>query len=75
MKEYVRVAELAGKIKVSKSTIWRWVQEGRLPKPFKPTLRTTLFDMEACQKAMDKMAAADFNPKPSSFCKAKLGKA
>ena len=37
----IRIAELAttkgkpGKLPVSPTTIWRWVREGRFPKPFK----------------------------------------
>jgi predicted DNA-binding transcriptional regulator AlpA len=37
----IRIAELAttkgkpGKLPVSPTTVWRWVREGRFPKPFK----------------------------------------
>ncbi|MDX8384434.1 MAG: AlpA family transcriptional regulator [Ghiorsea sp.] len=56
MKNYQKVKQLAACLHVSESTIWRWVAVGKLPKPFRPTQRTTLFDVEKCQAAIDKMA-------------------
>jgi len=57
MKNYQRAKQLAAHLQVSEATVWRWVAQGKLPKPFKPTQRTTLFDVELCQAAIDKMAS------------------
>ncbi len=58
MKTYKRVGELAKTTGVSESTLWRWVQRGILPKPLKVTNRTTLWDVEAVDAAIVKMAEA-----------------
>ncbi|PCH52632.1 MAG: AlpA family transcriptional regulator [Flavobacteriaceae bacterium] len=55
-KEFARAKQLGNRFAVSESTIWRWVRRGILPKPFKPTQRTSLFDVKECQIAIDKMA-------------------
>ena len=55
MQQYIRVKEISEKLGVSTSTIWRWVAEGKLPKPFKPTKRTTLWPADAVQEFVDKM--------------------
>jgi len=56
MKQYLRAEDIAEKLHVSVATIWRWVASGILPKPFKPTQRTTVFNSELVQAALDKMA-------------------
>lgn len=46
----IRLAQLAstkdrpGLLPVSAPTIWRWVREGKLPKPFKLAPGTTVWD-------------------------------
>lgn len=46
----IRIAELAstkdkpGKLPVSPTTVWRWVREGRFPKPFKLGASVTVWD-------------------------------
>jgi len=57
MKQYLRAEDIAEKLHVSVATIWRWVASGVLPKPFKPTQRTTVFDAEAVQASLDKLQA------------------
>jgi len=57
MKQYLRVEDIAQNLHVSNATIWRWVASGVLPKPFKPTQRTTVFDAEQVQAALDQMQA------------------
>lgn len=48
----IRISELAssrdksGKLPVSQATIWRWVKEGRFPKPFKLSDRITVWNIE-----------------------------
>jgi len=55
MKNYCKVKVLAEKLNMSEATIWRWVRVGKLPRPFKPTRRCSLFDMAKWQEASDKM--------------------
>jgi prophage regulatory protein len=51
-KRVIRISELAssknksGKLPVSQATIWRWVKEGRFPKPFKLSERITVWNIE-----------------------------
>jgi predicted DNA-binding transcriptional regulator AlpA len=46
----IRISELAttskksGKLPVSPATIWRWVREGKFPKPFKLSESVTVWD-------------------------------
>jgi predicted DNA-binding transcriptional regulator AlpA len=46
----IRIAQLAttkgkpGKLPVSPTTVWRWVREGRFPKPFKLGDSVTVWD-------------------------------
>ena len=47
----VRISELAstptqkGKLPVSPAAIWRWVKNGKFPKPFKLGASTTVWDL------------------------------
>jgi predicted DNA-binding transcriptional regulator AlpA len=34
----------SGLLPVSRATLWRWVSEGKFPKPFKMGARTTVWD-------------------------------
>ena len=36
-----------GRVPVSPATVWRWVAEGRFPKPFKLGANVTVWDMDA----------------------------
>lgn len=51
----IRVAEIAttkekpGLLPVSPATIWRWVREGRFPKPFKLGHSVTVWDAGAVE--------------------------
>lgn len=46
----IRISELAstptkpGKLPVSPATVWRWVREGKFPKPFKLGKAVTVWD-------------------------------
>jgi prophage regulatory protein len=52
----MRVADLAttktkaGLLPVSPATIWRWVREGKFPKPYKLGSAVTVWDAEAVEK-------------------------
>jgi predicted DNA-binding transcriptional regulator AlpA len=47
----IRISDLAstpakqGKLPVSPATIWRWVREGKFPKPFKLSESITVWDL------------------------------
>ena len=47
----IRISELAstptkpGKLPVSPATVWRWVREGKFPKPFKLGESVTVWDL------------------------------
>ncbi|WP_420538678.1 helix-turn-helix transcriptional regulator [Mailhella massiliensis] len=44
--QFVRASALADILGVSKSTIWRWRTEGRLPDPFRLSNRVTVWNLE-----------------------------
>lgn len=50
-KQVIRLSELAstpertGKLPVSPATVWRWVREGKFPKPFKLSKSVTVWDI------------------------------
>ena len=52
----IRLAELAstkqrtGRLPVSPATIWRWVREGKFPKPFKLGVSTTVWNLADVEK-------------------------
>ena len=49
--QVIRISELAstpakpGRLPVSPATVWRWVREGRFPKPFKLSDRVTVWNI------------------------------
>lgn len=47
---YVRDTFLASRYDVSRNTIWRWVREGRLPKPERVGPGCTRFDLVAIER-------------------------
>ncbi|RME06876.1 MAG: AlpA family phage regulatory protein [Bacteroidetes bacterium] len=52
----LRPAQLAELLGVSRSTIWRWVSEGRLPKPLKLSRRVTVWRQDDVLRAVQEMA-------------------
>ena len=54
--EYVRAKQIAKDKSISVSTVWRWVQEGILPKPIKLTSRTTVWRAVEVDAAIEKIA-------------------
>lgn len=59
----IRVAELAttkaklGLLPVSPATVWRWVREGKFPKPFKLGASVTVWDRDAVDAFLAKRSA------------------
>lgn len=61
LQRVIRISELAstpatpskpakqGKLPVSPATIWRWVREGKFPKPFKLGASVTVWDLAAVE--------------------------
>ena len=43
MSNFLRVAQVAKKIGIGKSTVWLWVKEGKLPEPIKLSPRVTVW--------------------------------
>lgn len=58
----IRINELAttpakaGKLPVSPATIWRWVREGKFPKPFKLGQSVTVWDLAQVEAFMAQRA-------------------
>jgi predicted DNA-binding transcriptional regulator AlpA len=58
----IRIAELAstkgkpGKLPVSPTTVWRWVREGRFPKPFKLGASVTVWDADEVEAFISQQA-------------------
>jgi prophage regulatory protein len=44
-----------GLLPVSPATIWRWVAEGKFPKPFKLGPNTTVWDIEQVEAAIERL--------------------
>lgn len=44
--KYVRMKDIIEITKLSRSTIYREIEKGRIPKPFHPTQRTSLWKTE-----------------------------
>ena len=64
----IRISELAstpasktkparpGKLPVSPTTVWRWVREGRFPKPFKLGQSVTVWDAAEVEAFIERQA-------------------
>lgn len=58
----IRISELAstrakaGKLPVSPATVWRWVREGKFPKPFKLGESVTVWDLNAVDAFIERQA-------------------
>jgi prophage regulatory protein len=50
MPRYLTDRQLAEHYTVSRATIWRWVQQGRLPQPIQISAGTTRFSAEAIEQ-------------------------
>ena len=62
-KRVYRLRQLAGNkssqglLPVSSATIWRWVRDGRFPKPFKLGVATTVWDADEVEAFIADMKA------------------
>jgi len=55
---YIRVRSVAKRLDVSEATVWRWVNEGKLPVPLRPTKRTTIWREDDITQAIEKLGEA-----------------
>ncbi len=51
-REFLRAAELAVHLRVSRRTVLRWVQLGILPAPVRPTARVSLWRVADVRQAL-----------------------
>jgi prophage regulatory protein len=62
VQQVIRISELAstpaklGKLPVSRATVWRWVREGKFPKPFKLGESVTVWDLAAVDAFIERQA-------------------
>lgn len=62
LQRVIRLAQLAstknrpGLLPVSPATVWRWVREGKMPKPFKLGEGTTVWDANAVEQFLAQRA-------------------
>ncbi|MEL6380230.1 MAG: helix-turn-helix domain-containing protein [Pseudomonadota bacterium] len=54
--KYARDTELAQRYQISRSTVWRWVNQGLLPAPIK-IAGSSRFDIAACDRAFNQGSA------------------
>ena len=60
----IRISELAstpskpGLLPVSRTTIWRWVREGRLPKPFKLGDSVTVWNLDLIEAFIERQSGS-----------------
>jgi predicted DNA-binding transcriptional regulator AlpA len=60
MKKYASDKEIAKRYGVSRSCVWRWLQNDILPKPVQISPRCTRFDIEECDQ---RISMRKFEPK------------
>ena len=62
--QVIHISELAstpakpGKLPVSPATVWRWVREGKFPKPFKLSECVTVWDLAQVEAFIASRAGA-----------------
>ncbi|MEY3939412.1 MAG: hypothetical protein RL659_2253 [Pseudomonadota bacterium] len=54
--EVASTKEKKGLVPVSPATVWRWVAEGKFPKPFKLGSNTTVFDLDQVEAFLAEQA-------------------
>lgn len=57
--ESFRVKDLAKRLGIGESTIWRWVSEGRFPEPIRLGRRITVWKREDIEEFLGQAAAAN----------------
>ena len=54
---YWRAEQIAEKLGISISTVWRWAAAGKLPKPKRLSKRVTVFKADEVEAAIESLAA------------------
>jgi predicted DNA-binding transcriptional regulator AlpA len=52
---FLRISQILALVPIGKSTWWRWVAEGKAPKPLKLGAKTTVWDAEEIAAFLEKM--------------------
>jgi len=58
MQQFQRVQNIAKRLDVSQSCVWRWVAAGKLPKPIKLSRRVTVWRADEIDAAIEKLGQA-----------------
>ncbi|RLL52186.1 AlpA family phage regulatory protein [Mariprofundus sp. EBB-1] len=56
--QYNRARQVASRLDISESTVWRWAKAGKLPKPIKLSNRVTVFNSEEVDAAIEALGGA-----------------
>ena len=71
---YLSVTQLARRYSVDRSTIWRWVQDGILPQPFRISDQCTRWRLDEIEKRDAEREIATASPRVLQATKASLQK-
>jgi prophage regulatory protein len=55
--QLLTVEEVMKLLRVSRRTVWRWLAEGRLPRPLRPTCVCTRWKASDIRKYLDSLAS------------------
>ncbi len=55
MKKYLRAKQIAERLGVSQTTVWRWAAAGKISKPIKISPKVTVWDAEKLKKEIAEM--------------------
>jgi len=53
--QYQRARQIASRLDISESTVWRWSAAGKLPKPKKLSKRVTVWQSDEVDAAIEAM--------------------
>jgi len=56
--QYQRAQQIADRLGISPSTVWRWAAAGKLPKPKKLSKRVTVWRADEVDAAIEAMGGA-----------------
>lgn len=74
MQKFARAAQMAERYGVNPSTWWDWVKKEIVPPPLRISQNASLFDIEACEKALIEHSDSGTKPKIRRATKASLEK-
>ncbi|MDX8398770.1 MAG: AlpA family phage regulatory protein [Gallionellaceae bacterium] len=56
--QYNRARQIASRLDISESTVWRWAAAGKLPKPKKLSKRVTVWNADEVDAAIEALSGA-----------------